>query len=68
MKMRPGGREIESVVTKTPGKLEFFPNLPTQHHRTLDGNDFVIAYADKNRVGSSRPPTRRRRPTLRSRS
>ena len=44
MKMRPGGREIESVVTKAPGTLEFLPNLPVQHHRILDGNDFVIAY------------------------
>jgi lipopolysaccharide export system protein LptA len=52
MKMRPGGREIESVTTKTPGKLEFLPNLPVQHHRILDGNDFVIAYGDKNRVDS----------------
>ncbi len=50
MKMRPGGREIESVITKTPGTLEFLPNLPAQHHRILDGNDFVIAYGRKNRV------------------
>ena len=28
MKMRPGGREMESVVTKAPGTLEFLPNLP----------------------------------------
>ncbi len=52
MKMRPGGREIESVVTKTPGKLEFLPNAPLQHHRLLDGSDFVIAYGEKNRVDS----------------
>jgi len=52
MKMRPGGREIENVTTKTPGKIEFLPNLPTQHHRILDGNNFVIAYGDKNRVDS----------------
>ena len=44
MKMRPGGREMESVVTKAPGTLEFLPNLPAQHHRMLDGKDFVIAY------------------------
>ena len=37
LKMRPGGREMESVVTKAPGTLEFLPNLPVQHHRTLDG-------------------------------
>ena len=50
MKMRPGGREIETLVTKTPGQLEFIPNLPAQHHRTLDGKDFVIAYGAQNRV------------------
>ncbi len=53
-KMRPGGREIESLVAKAPGQLEFIPNLPTQHHRTLDGKDFVIAYAAGNRVDSFR--------------
>ncbi|MEO8371503.1 MAG: LptA/OstA family protein, partial [Candidatus Solibacter sp.] len=54
MKMRPGGREIESVVTKAPGTLEFLPNLPVQHHRTLDGKDFVIAYGPQNRVENFR--------------
>ncbi|MEO8597191.1 MAG: LPS export ABC transporter periplasmic protein LptC [Candidatus Solibacter sp.] len=57
MKMRPGGREMESVVTKAPGTLEFLPNLPVQHHRTLDGKDFVIAYGPQNRVESFRANT-----------
>jgi lipopolysaccharide export system protein LptA len=50
MKMRQGGREIESLVTQAPGQLEFVPNLPTQHHRTLDGKDFIIAYGPQNRI------------------
>jgi lipopolysaccharide export system protein LptA len=54
MKMRPGGREIETVVTRTPGVLEFLPNLPTQRHRTLNGNDLVIAYGPQNRIQSFR--------------
>jgi lipopolysaccharide export system protein LptA len=54
MKMRPGGREMESVVTKAPGTLEFLPNLPAQHHRLLDGKDFAIAYGPQNRVDSFR--------------
>ena len=54
MKMRPGGREMESVVTKAPGTLEFLPNLPAQHHRLLDGKDFVIAYGPGNRLDSFR--------------
>ena len=54
MKMRPGGREIETVVTHTPGVLEFLPNLPTQRHRTLSGNDLFIAYGPQNRIQSFR--------------
>ena len=52
LKMRPDGREIASVVTRTPGTLEFLPNLPTQHHRILNGNDMVIAYGPQNRIES----------------
>lgn len=52
MKMRPGGREIASVVTKAPGNLEFIPNQPVQHHRTLDGKDMVIVYGPQNRLES----------------
>ena len=52
MTMRPGGREIASVVTRAPGNLEFIPNLPVQHHRTLDGKDMVIAYGPMNRLDS----------------
>jgi lipopolysaccharide export system protein LptA len=54
MKMRPGGRELETLVTQTPGQLEFIPNLPAQHHRTLDGKDFVIAYGPQNHLDSFR--------------
>jgi len=52
VKMREGGRDMETVVTHAPGTLEFLPNLPAQHHRTLDGNDMVIAYAPQNRIES----------------
>jgi lipopolysaccharide export system protein LptA len=61
MKMRPDGREVESVVTHSPGQLEFLPNLPTQHRRTVDGNDFAIAYAPQNRVESFRAKDARTR-------
>jgi lipopolysaccharide export system protein LptA len=54
MKMRPGGREMETVVTKAPATLEFLPNLPAQHHRLLDGQDFVIAYGPENRLDNFR--------------
>ena len=54
MKMRPGGKEIETVVAQAPGTLEFQPNLPVQHHRTLTGKDMVIAYGAQNRIESFR--------------
>jgi lipopolysaccharide export system protein LptA len=54
IQMRPGGREIASLVTNAPGKLEFLPNLPAQRHRLLDGKDFVITYGQQNRVDSFR--------------
>jgi len=56
MQMRPGGKEIASMVTKAPAglpaNLEFIPNQPAQHHRTLDGKDMVIAYGPQNRIES----------------
>ena len=54
MKMRPGGREIENVVTHSPGVLEFLPNAPTERHRTLNGKDMLIAYGPQNRIESFR--------------
>src|SRR3954454_6703467 len=50
MKMRSGGRDIERVSSQTPGSIEFLPNLPIQHHRTLTGRDIVISYAPQNRI------------------
>jgi lipopolysaccharide export system protein LptA len=61
MKMREGGRDMETVITRTPGTLEFLPNLPIQHHRTLDGNDMAIAYASQNRIESFRTTSARTR-------
>ncbi|SPE38134.1 OstA family protein [Candidatus Sulfopaludibacter sp. SbA3] len=52
MKMRPGGHEMESVVTHGPGTLEFLPNLGSQHQRLLNGNDLLIGYAPQNRIES----------------
>jgi lipopolysaccharide export system protein LptA len=69
MKMRPGGREIETVVTHAPGVLEFLPNLPADHHRTLNGNDLYIAYGPQNRIQQfrARNVTTRTEPTAEER-
>lgn len=50
MKMRPGGHEMENVVTHAAGTLEFVPNRPVQRHRILTGNEMQIAYGPQNRV------------------
>ncbi len=50
MKMRPGGKDIDRVITHAPGTLEFIPNLPAQHHRVMSGNDMLIAYGPQNRI------------------
>ncbi len=52
MKMRPGGRDLDRVVTHAPGTIEFLPNLPDQHHRLMSGNDLLIAYGPQNRIDS----------------
>jgi lipopolysaccharide export system protein LptA len=54
MKMRPGGHEMESVVTHGPGTLEFLPNAGSDHHRIVNGNEFLIAYALQNRIQNFR--------------
>ncbi len=54
MKMRPGGKDIETVIARHPGTLEFVPNMPVQHHRMLSGRDMVIAYGAQNRIDSFR--------------
>jgi lipopolysaccharide export system protein LptA len=50
MKMRPGGKDMDRVITHAPGTLEFIPNLPAQHHRLMSGNDMLIAYGAQNRI------------------
>jgi lipopolysaccharide export system protein LptA len=52
MSMRPGGREIETLSARPSGTLEFLPNLPAQHHRTLEGDDMLITYGAQNRIAS----------------
>jgi len=52
MKMRPGGKEIESVVSHVPAVVEFLPNQPSHHHRVLEGREMVIAYGAQNRIDS----------------
>lgn len=50
MNMRPGGREIDTVKTHAPGRLEFLPNQPDQRRRSLDAERMIITYGAQNRI------------------
>jgi lipopolysaccharide export system protein LptA len=52
MFMRPGGKELDKVVTQSAGSLEFLPNEPDQHRRILNGDKMTIAYGKQNAVQS----------------
>ena len=54
MKMRPDGKEIDSVDVPQPGTLEFIPNRPVDRHRTLTGSHMWISYGPENRIQSFR--------------
>jgi lipopolysaccharide export system protein LptA len=50
MTMRPGGKELDRVITHGLSSLEFVPNAAANHHRVLRGNDFLIGYGKDNRI------------------
>jgi len=54
VQMRPGGREIQSVLTHAPGQLEFLPNQPTQRRRKLDAERMAMTYGPNNQLQSFR--------------
>jgi lipopolysaccharide export system protein LptA len=48
--MQPGGKDIQALHAPGAGTLEFLPNLPAQHHRTVTGKEFLIAYGAQNHL------------------
>jgi lipopolysaccharide export system protein LptA len=54
LKMRAGGKEIESAETDGPGTLDFLPNQPNQPKRNVKGGRIWIAYGADNRVQTFR--------------
>lgn len=50
MAMRPGGEEIATVVTHTPGEIEFHPKTPADRYRKLTGDRFWIDYGAQNQI------------------
>jgi|SRR5579871_428079 len=54
VKMRAGGRELETVETQAPGTLDFLPNLPTQHKRRLEAERMAMNYGPNNQLETFR--------------
>jgi lipopolysaccharide export system protein LptA len=54
LSMRAGGKEIQSVETQAPGRLEFLPNRPGQRRRRMDGERMWITYGANNQIQSFR--------------
>ncbi|MBI3473163.1 MAG: LPS export ABC transporter periplasmic protein LptC, partial [Candidatus Solibacter usitatus] len=54
MQMRPGGREISTVATHTPGRIEFLAGRPGQRRREMKGDRLGITYGARNVIQSFR--------------
>jgi lipopolysaccharide export system protein LptA len=54
LKMRNGGRELDTVETQSPGDLEFLPNRAGQRHRTLHADSMFVTYGAANIIQSFR--------------
>lgn len=52
--MRPGGEEVEKMVTHTPGTLEFLPKLKEQRYRKVKAERMWVTYAAGNQLESYR--------------
>ena len=54
VQLRPGGREIQAILTHAPGQLEFLPNQPAQRRRRLDAERMTMTYGPNNQLQSFR--------------
>jgi lipopolysaccharide export system protein LptA len=54
LKMRAGGKEMDSAETAGPGTLDLVPNHPGQPKRFLKGDQIWIAYGAENKIQSFR--------------
>jgi lipopolysaccharide export system protein LptA len=50
--MKPGGRDLDRVVTHAAGVLEFVPNQILRHRRVLKSSDMDIRYGAKSEIQS----------------
>jgi lipopolysaccharide export system protein LptA len=54
MKMRPGGEEIETVMTHAPGRLELAPATAAERRRVLEGERLSMQYGARNQIQTLR--------------
>jgi lipopolysaccharide export system protein LptA len=54
LKMRPGGKEMDSAETAGPGTLDLLPNHAGAPKRFLKGDQIWIAYGAENKIQSFR--------------
>ncbi len=54
LKMRPGGEEIDQVVTHTPGQVDFIPVKADDKRRRLNAERLTMTYAAGNVLKSFR--------------
>jgi lipopolysaccharide export system protein LptA len=54
LNMRPGGKEIDTVLTDGAGTVDFLPNRPEQPKRFMQGDRIWITYGPENRIQSFR--------------
>jgi lipopolysaccharide export system protein LptA len=54
LNMRPGGKEIDRVLTHTPGQVEFLPATKADKKRTMNGERIYIDYGANNAIRSFR--------------
>lgn len=52
--MREGGQEIDTVITHSPGEIEFLPKAPGERYRKMNGERFWINYGPKNQMDKFR--------------
>ncbi len=54
MRMKPGGKEIDTAETTGASTLEFMPNRAGQLHRTVTGEKMWVVYGANNQVQNFR--------------
>ncbi len=52
LRMRPGGREIDSVLTRAPGVAEFLPSTPPQRRRRMEADRISVLYGADSHIRS----------------